>query len=199
MATKYCHFQNWSNQFEMSSHGDWGWLGYRMCANGQFVNGFSVKKTGRDGISGLRINCKGMYNSNDNSHVVVFDGEGQWEEIQVKSTFALSYQVKRHNGNITGLSMEFAAAPLITNFNFQYIIPKDFSNAPQIIEKAVVFNYGGSTMKKTIEFTREKEYTRTWQNEKGQLHGQKITNTMTNTTKAKKGIKIAFLTSSTTQ
>jgi len=49
-----------------------------MCPHNQFINGFSIKKTGRDGMAALRFNCKGMYNSNENSHHVVFDGDGNW-------------------------------------------------------------------------------------------------------------------------
>lgn len=73
---RYCHFQIWDNQFQLSSHGDWARVGYKMCPKDQHLNGFSIKKSGRDGISGLRFNCKGMYNSNANSVHFLFDGEG---------------------------------------------------------------------------------------------------------------------------
>jgi hypothetical protein len=46
----------------------------------------------------------------------------------------------------------------------KYTIPSNLNDAPQTIDSVIVTNNGNTRMKKTIEFTKIREFQRSWQN-----------------------------------
>lgn len=86
-----------------------------------------------------------------------------------------------------------APVPFIFAFNFKYQFPKDFNAAPQQIDNIVVYNYAPTEMRKEIELTKEKEFQRMWQNEKEQLHGVSLTNSVSQSLSMKIRIGVPFM------
>jgi hypothetical protein len=48
--------------------------------------------------------------------------------------------------------------PLIISMGMNYTIPKDLNVAPQTIDNFVVTNNGNTRMKKTVEFTKVRQF-----------------------------------------
>jgi len=67
-----------------------------------------MKLDGRDGLSGLNLKCKNIYNSNENSIVNVKDnGRGMWFPGKTSSYFAVGFAIQNIGfvGFVPGLRM----------------------------------------------------------------------------------------------
>ncbi len=155
--------------------------------------------TARDGLAGLILLCRNMKNSKEVSERLVFDGEGTWMSAGSSANFAVGFKAKFKDSFISGLGLEMAGLPFIYAFDFKYQFPKDFHAAPQQIDNIVVYNYAPTEMRKEIELSKEKEFQRIWQNEKEQLHGVSLTNSVSKSFTTKIRIGVPYMSQSRKQ
>lgn len=104
-----------------------------MCPENQFIYGYQIKATPRDGIAGLIIFCKDMFNSKIESSQLVFDGEGGWWNKLVSSGFATGFKAKVKDEYLTGIGLQFASVPMIIDFDLKYKLTESVNAVPELI------------------------------------------------------------------
>ena len=167
---RYCHFQEWKNQVVESDHGSWHHYYRRNCPHNMYVNGFRVKSSARDGMGGLILYCKHMYEHTKHASVRVYDRTGTWHNSIIEDKqFIYAGKVRKLHGYITALSFTFTAPPVITGFSIKYEFPSHVAPEQYMLDRTRVTNHASSAMTQEVEFRKRESFNRLWHNNQGEL------------------------------